>query len=383
MDLVARSFAGRPYREQIAIMRGGRLARSSYDWETSRAGLLNGRMVAHFGVYNFLMRLGRARLRVAGVGLVATDPGYRRRGLMMRTARAALEAVREAGYDLSFLSGIPGFYGRLGYVRCWVNHTCTASAAELLARGRRPRGVRSFNAHHRDELARLYNRENSGLAGTMVRPTYPRCKMPRHYRGALWRNARGAARGYLIHQGGDECLRVVDWAGPPKEIMAVAGRLAESAKLAQVHFAFPHRRGRLARELRRGNCRVVASYERDRGPMAKLLNLTAVLQKLSGDLTERLARSPLRGWRGVLSLSSDSQPASLRIRRGRVGVIRAAAESPHAIHGGAELVQLLLGTDVPEETVAAAGMRLSGDAAKLLPVLFPPLEPQATAADQP
>ncbi len=383
MEVVAGSFRGKPYSEQIKVMRGGRLLHSNYDWKSSRIGILGGKVVTHFGVYDYSMRVGGARLRVAGVGMVATLPRYRKRGFMAKTVREGLAAMEEGGYELTFLSGIKGFYGRFGYVRCWQNRTYKVDVEELLERGSVPKSVRGYNAYNRKELCRLYNRENSRLTGTVVRPTFRRCKLPGFYGGALWRNSQGKARGYMVYQAGEECLRVVDWAGDPIALMAVAGRAARRLRFKQVHFVFAHQGSRLAVELRRGNCTVETHYTQNRGPMATVLDLRGSLLKLTGELERRLAASPLKKWKGALILASDRQSAALRVRAGAIRVLEEVPKSPHRIRGGRHLVQLLLGTDEPEETTAAAGMRVSGDARELLPVLFPAQEPQISLADQP
>ena len=51
------------------------------------------------------------------------------------------------------------------------------------------------------------------------------------------------------------------------------------------------------------------------------------------------------------------------------------AATRHAIRGGEEIVQLLIGTDEPGETIESAGIRLTGDAKMLAQVLFPNRRP--------
>src|SRR6186997_1034751 len=69
-------------------LRAGQILHSHYDWNTARVGLLGERLVTHFGVYYITMRVGVARVRVAGVNLVATHPAERGRGLMTQTGLA-------------------------------------------------------------------------------------------------------------------------------------------------------------------------------------------------------------------------------------------------------------------------------------------------------
>ena len=63
------------------------IGNSHYDWNTATIGLLDGKIVTHFGIWGYVMRIGSARVRTTGVGLVATHVDYRKRGFMGETVR--------------------------------------------------------------------------------------------------------------------------------------------------------------------------------------------------------------------------------------------------------------------------------------------------------
>ena len=48
-----------------------------YDWRASTIGLLGDRVVTHWGIWGFKMRIGRSAVRIAGVGAVATQGDLR------------------------------------------------------------------------------------------------------------------------------------------------------------------------------------------------------------------------------------------------------------------------------------------------------------------
>jgi len=56
--------------------------------------------------------------------------------------------------------------------------------------------------------------------------------------------------------------------------------------------------------------------------------------------------------------------------------VRDDAVGADAIGGGQAVVQLLLGVEDASEVVAVNGIEMHGEAARLLPVLFPPQHPQ-------
>jgi hypothetical protein len=114
--------------------------------------------------------------------------------------------------------------------------------------------------------------------------------------------------------------------------------------------------------------------------MVRTLNLASAVGKLAGELSRRLKRSHLADWRGKLLLADSREKVVLAIDRGKVtpGPPRV---TKHAIRGGDAIAQLLIGTDEPDQTAAAHGIRVSGDARKLLGVLFPSQHPMLESWD--
>ena len=92
---------------------------------------VNGRIAAVVGVVPLSLKLGSARLRVAGIGGVSVDPDHRRLGLMRLLMDAAGEEIRSSGYDLSFLSGQRQRYRYFGWERAGVRHVARLDPANL------------------------------------------------------------------------------------------------------------------------------------------------------------------------------------------------------------------------------------------------------------
>ena len=115
--------------------------------------------------------------------------------------------------------------------------------------------------------------------------------------------------------------------------------------------------------------------------MIRTINLATALRKMSKELGRRLRASHLADWRGRLLVADGREKVILAMDRSRVRALP-SGQTKHAIRGGDEVVQLLIGTDEPEETIRAAGIRLSGDARRLVPVLFPNQHPKIGALDR-
>ena len=138
LDLIAKTFSNwHGYWPFLNYCRGGYLDKSHYDPKVSRIGLLDGRIVTNWTVYDYQMRIGRCSVRVGGVGVVSTHGEFRKRGLMVPTGMGSIQAMRDSGYDLTLLFGLHNFYHHFSYVRAFTEQSYTIAAAELLPPARR------------------------------------------------------------------------------------------------------------------------------------------------------------------------------------------------------------------------------------------------------
>lgn len=77
-----------------------------------RAIRRDGRIAAQSSLATYQQRFGEMTLKVGEIGLVGTLPKYRNQGLSRALMEAFLDTMREEGYALVYLFGIPKFYER-------------------------------------------------------------------------------------------------------------------------------------------------------------------------------------------------------------------------------------------------------------------------------
>jgi len=380
-DLLGKVFSEPGYYRARDMCRTGYINNSHYDWNASRVGLMGERMVTHYGVWGYQMRIGKARVKAGGVGGVATDGDFRKRGLMDRTARASLRAMRELGYDVTLLFGIDSYYHRFGYVRAWSATSYSVRLQDLPAE--RPAvPIRKFEARPRPDLAELYNRCYATITGTAVRPTYVRVGDPWHDvpTGYLWNGPDGKPAGYVMLSRSRSGISCKEYCGDAEQALRVLALLGRRRRCEEVHFDTIPYDTELAKRLRRGSCRAETNFRRCGGAMIHLLNLPAAMAKLAGELSRRLKASSISDWRGHLLIANERQQVMLEIGDEKVK-LAPSGRRRHAIKGGEGVVQLLIGTDAPGEVIEANQMRVSGDARLLAEVLFPAQHPQLSAFD--
>ncbi len=380
IDLLSKTYSfGLGYWNGERASRNGYLLKSNYDWKASRIGKLGSEIVTHFGIWRLQVRVGRARVWVAGIGAVATHDYYRKRGFLRTTANVALESLRSSDYDISLLFGIPNLYEKYGYRRAWTWLNATIETTQISTKAV-PVRVERCRSAVRADLAALYNRENANLTGTAVRPTFPLGNPFIEPDAYLWKQ-NGEVTGFVFVGRAGTPFDVRSWAGDPEAILAVIKRLAMARGVSTVRFQWIHYLSKLSRFLRRQNCELKSEYRSSGGPIVRMISLERFVTRLRPELEDRLKKSHLSAWRGDVLLKSGDEAVTLRIDHGKIE-IAAAGPAPNSISGGEAVAQLLFGADEPSEIVDEGGIQLRGHAEVLVPVLFPNEHPALSFWDR-
>lgn len=375
-QIIADAFADGQYVDEIAASYSGS---AHYDWDTTRLIFDGDRLVHHWGVWGYPMRVESVLLKVAGIGAVTTHEPYRQRGLMTLAARASLVAMRINGYDLSILRG--RHYVKFGYARAWNYVTYRVQPEDIPSRALQC-PYQQLGPEHIPAMEALYNTAYARYTGTCVRPTYrPLAADDMHAYG--WFDGAGELAGYVraVPVTDEQTLQCREAAGDLDQILAVLGDLFKQADYQTLTaFTVPHHHPLLGM-LRRGACVVENRYFDISGWRVRMVNLTSALEKLRPVLENRLKRSYLADWQGTLVLDAGEQSAALHFEAGNI-TPGTAIDSPHTLRGGPDVARFLIGADDPGEIIDQAAMQCSGQAAALVEVLFPNLHPMMSQWDE-
>ncbi len=375
------NFIGEGWRDRSGIdlgesCRQGRIAHSTYDWSAAQVGKLDGDIVTHVGIWDLQMRVGHSFVRAGGVNLVCTHPQKRLKGLMRKTLDATLAALRDGGYDLSILLGSE-MYAKFGYVPGWPATEYVVETGKLSSTAPDVH-LQSFDPYalgSREAIAPFYNRDHSGITGTVRRPTLQLGQAPNvpGDEGCFLVDAAGDRTGYVLGcPNPDRSVYYISHAGGnPNQVLRVVAALARQHKCEHVRFARLPYLSPLCRQLRR-TIPTLSSQPERRGDSwwIRLINLRTALEKIAPELERRLCKSHLYDWTGDLLITALEDRATLSIANGHIAAVE-PARTAHSIEGGQEFAQLVLGCQDPPEIVEGAGIRLEGDAKELLQVLFP------------
>ena len=364
--------------------RAGRLADSHADWGVSRVAFEREgdaeRLVAALIVNDLKMRIGTAQVRVAGINgdVLHADVAGRRREILEQAATACDAAMRNAGYDMAVAFDDESFWLRQGFALGWRALAWHVDVADLPPAAAPP--LDCIDAAHRGDLAAVYNATHAGLTGTAARPTYRRNKHPGLFKTYCWGGDRPA--GYVSVDPDDATLWVDEVAGEADASLAALRSVALAQGCTELFFDRLHYKSAVGVRLRQmGSCRLSTGTRlgRARWYAAKVVDLKSTMAKLAPMLHARLLASELAAWRGTLSVELRREGGSEAVTLGvsEAGIdVQGGAAGLSAIIGGQAIAQLLLGTEDAAETVAVHGIEVQGEAARLLPVLFPPQHPQ-------
>ncbi|MEZ4679362.1 MAG: sigma-70 region 4 domain-containing protein [Caldilineaceae bacterium] len=208
--------------------------------------------------------------------------------------------------------------------------------------------------------------------------------------GSQWLIEDGERKCYIYKEGNQLQAVVFDrplfWvdevAGDPALCLQALAQLARQWQCTELFFDRLHYQSGVGKRLRQlVSCRIhTGTFSRSpRSYVVRIINLQALVAKLTGELSRRLQDSPYATWQGnlllVLEENGSTEEVLLAINNGVV-TVAPVGETDHVIRSGPALAQLIVGSEAPAEIVEMTGIEVSGDAGKLLSVLFPAQWPQ-------
>jgi len=368
--------------------RQGRLARSRFDWDTSRLAADGTDVAALVGVYDLSMRIGHSTVRTAGFNLDYQADGTTD-DTMEQLIAETVSAARQAGYGLGVSVGLSDGLRAAGFVPAWP-HLMWFMPTDALPVNGPNHGAEldstGFEPVHRDDLAALYDREHAGLTGTTLRPTYLVNKEPDGFRGLLWHDDTGAVSGYVSYavieswtnrtmlgpsnRGYDRLLWHDESAGDPDTRLAALAELAREHGCHEIALDRLHPRSPLADRIRELPHRVEHGY---RHYGINVISLDTTLRSIIDVLDTRLQSSPING-HIEFRLTIDTQSVTIHGRPGDLKVDTPTGREQHAITGDQRLAQLLVGGTPTDRLLNQ--IDVVGDGRTLAGVLLPTQDPQ-------
>jgi predicted acetyltransferase len=313
---------------------------------------VGGEAVARLNIVDAEMRLVNTWVRMGGLASVSTRPKHRGRGFGRLLMERTIEYMRQEGFLVSILFGIPGYYHRFGYATVMPRSSLArvkVSAAEALDGGLH---IREAAPDDYDALVAIYNAENAGRNGPMKRSKEAFVQSDsgsedwfQERKRILVAEVDGRPVGYAL--GEQEWQSESKWGEEAVEIAApgvtaqTAGRslvrgLASAAADERVETLtlemLPD--APLAAVLREVGYRQEIAYSHNQGSMGRIIELGGLVAALTDTVIARLNEQAAGEQVGEIVFDCGGEQAKISCGRGR----RLAVNLPQEA-----LLQLLMG----------------------------------------
>ncbi|GCE09769.1 GNAT family N-acetyltransferase [Dictyobacter aurantiacus] len=167
-----------------------------------RGAFRDGRQLGGYAIYEWMLRMGAARIPTGCIGMVVVDPDARKQGAASALMHDAIQFAREQRHSLLLLDGIPKFYYRYGYTDVFDVTTYDIDRGAILAHSGSSHTVRQATPEDAQAIRDLYERRLGGYTGSFERSTEKQEYLQRNRFSRntilLARSPRGTDEGYLI-----------------------------------------------------------------------------------------------------------------------------------------------------------------------------------------
>jgi predicted N-acetyltransferase YhbS len=344
----------------------------------------DGRIVSHVRIFQRPVRVGSATVTHGGIGGVATDPEYRKRGLASECMKAAFRYMHERGYGLSILfTGLHDFYRKLGWEIALPDYSCSLPSTRAAAYPTDSYSIRQFEPSLLRDVMRLYDLANRRTTASVVRsPRYWRAqlKYAAHVQpGDRWTYLReDVDRFWCIERGKRIVAYLRKRVGEKPALWEAFAEDLASMRAALALLARQYPDQDITCSAAPNSLFAQAAYQAlgsfsvsGRGGMVAVVNLRALLRSIAPELENRLQGQRSRP-KGKWRIKLEDESAVVEADGHSVALTRSSAGAEEIALPRRCLVQLVTGYREPEQTLSEWGlMTLRSRTIDLLCALFP------------
>jgi len=295
----------------------------AYRSEHTRIATRKGEVLGALRLTTDTVRIGEARLKMGGLGWVATSPRHRKRGVGRRLIEDTMAYMRENGYHISMLFGIPNFYHRFGFVTSLTDYTILMDTTEALT-FENPFKLHFAKPGEVPLIQRMHNANDATAVCSLIRTAaHMHNKWGRWSKWRLLKDDQGKAFTYLYAIAENDCLYVIEAGvsdiGVCAAIVRAAGTIAKSEDIDTIRFCAPPAHP-LARFLTQFPSVHEARIERDGGGMMAIVHIGETLESMIPEWENLLAKTAAQDLRTEFTLVIDRAAYRIRATRGAIDV---------------------------------------------------------------
>lgn len=351
----------------------------------TRILLIDNQIAACLTLFTYTIRLGESRLKMGGIGYVATAPAFRRCGYAARLMDDTLRYMAEKKYHVSTLFGIVDFYHRWGYSSVLPEYSIDIAVDEALACTAANGRERKIKAGDLSAIQRIHLKNDTGSAGSIIR-------FAGHYnsRWDVWKNARvlmddqGKIVAYYLGNVYGNQYRITEagildglWSGP---LLHACARRGKDSFVSNLLFHLPPAHPLAASFLLYQSDHKTTVF-RNRHGMMTVVDLQETLEAMVADWEYRIGNLFESALCAEVTLLIDKEAYRIRCNRGFIDVAKTTGNNKVSLNR-IELIHLLTGYRYPEEILSTKKHVLPRSALLLLDALFPKRHPYIWTLDR-
>lgn len=346
--------------------------------EHVRIGIWKGEIVGALRLNFETIRLGEARLRLAGFGWITTCARFRGKVVVRALMGHTMRYLVEQRCHLAMLFGIPHVYRRFGFATALEEHAVLINVSETVPprcpafkmRDGKPGDIRA--------IQRLHEASDAGVACSVVRSAGHISNQWDRWRGVkVLTDQSGRVFAYFVREAADGEMIVEEAAAESTSacdaLLAACLRVAASESRTCIRFRVPPAHP-LSEYLSPHALPQDTHAESGREGMMALVNVEETFESMIPEWENLIAAHEARDWRIEVTLVVDRVPYRVRTMRGAVDVARVSGQNKVSLYAQ-ELVQMLTGTRRVEEILDAERRLLTTPARELIALLFPKRSP--------
>ena len=330
------------------------------------------------------IRIGEARLKMGGLGWVATASHYRHKGVCRQLIDDTMRYMREHSYHVSILFGIMDFYHRFGFTTALADYAVVLDTLEAV----------TFENPFKEHLAKpgdvaaiqkLHNANDVRAVCSLIRSSgHIRNKWGRWSEWRVLKDDQGKLMAYYLARPDGDTLHVheagVDRLGVCAAVVASAGSFADQEGCVRVRFHVPpsHVFARFLTQFRSVH---ETRLDRNGGGMMAFVNIAESLESMIPEWESLIGRSALRDARTEFTLCINGSIFRIRSNRGAVDVSSASGLSKISL-SSASLMHLLTGYRHPEDVLEERRCLISTEGRALFTTVFPKRTPYVWVFDR-
>lgn len=352
--------------------------------EHTRIILLGNEVASALRISTDTILLGEARLKMGGIGWVATSESHRGKGLCRRLMQDAFEYMKANNYHVSMLFGIPNFYERFDYVTTLADYVISVDTVEAMT-FQSPLRIRAAKPGDIPVLQRIHSTNNADIPCSLLRTAaHFKNRWERWGRWYVLTDDDGKVEAYFIAHEDGSCLHVDDVGvtepGLCAAVISAAAKLASDESAGSVRFYVPPPHP-LARYLLQFRSTHEMRVERNAGGMMTFVDVLESFENLIPEWESLLAKSTARELRTEFTFCVNGAAYRVRANRGAVDVAAVPGKNKVTVSIG-DLMHLVTGYRYVEDILADRRCLVAPEARCLMSVLFPKRTPYVWRFDR-